>query len=565
MASGQIGSLVDWSLEFSTNLPPSPPACNGNLPPANTCANAIPICSFNGYCSTTSSSYTADSWPELDNLFCGTVQNNAFVKFVATGLYMNFSVWVTSSTNHDGIQMQFYDGGCGSGAVTDYGCYSPIRPGSSPNVITAGGLTAGNIYYLMIDGYSGDECNYIIEPFPSTGGLALTADSLSVCSGKSTLLTATGGNGIYAWSGAGLDVYNGDTVHATPLINTTYSVSSVDPGGLCPITKAVNIIVLPLPQPPTVTDSLSYCQGSIALALTANGINLLWYNSTGAMGSQEPIIPTTLNVGTNTYYVTQTNGCESQKASIHILIKETPSLGADQQKNICIGNFADLTGLFQTNGLTPQWAFNNSPVNPPAHVNTPGSYQLTVTNVNGCSDTALIQLAFMPLLHVFAGNDTIAVKGIPHQLYCSPAYTYSWSPAVLLNNSFIQTPKAILSQDQQFIVNVTDLAGCKGSDTILVKVIEGITYYVPNAFTPNGDGLNDVFRAIPSGITNTEFFRIANRFGEIIYESSDPFNKGWNGTYKGYQQSAGTYIWLIKGKDIHGKIVEAKGTVQLIR
>lgn len=565
VSSGQTGTLLIWSINFSTNLPAAPPVCNGNLPPANTCANATSICSFYGYYSATSSSYTADSWPEFDNLFCGTVQNNAFVKFVATGTYMNFSVWVTSSTNHDGIQMQFFDGGCGSGAVTDYGCYSPIRPGSSPNVITASGLTPGNIYYLMIDGYAGDECNYIIEPFPAEGGLTVTAESPDVCLGKSIQLNATGGNGIYSWSGAGLDTYSGNLVHASPLINTIYNVSSIDPGGLCPVIKSVSIVVLPLPASPTVTGSLSYCNGSMAAPLTATGLNLLWYStSTGGIGSPEAIIPTTLNPGTNTYYVTQTIVCESQRTPITVIVKEAPSLGPDKQKNVCMGNFANLSNEFNITGLNPRWTFNGRPINSRVMVNSPGTYQVEVTNLNGCSDTAIIHFAFQPSIHVFAGDDTIAVKGLPHQLHCSPAATYSWWPENLLNNAHIQNPTAILTSDQQFVVNVTDLAGCKGSDSIIVKVIQGITYYVPNAFTPNGDGLNDVFRAVPAGIVNTEFFRVANRFGQIIFESSDPFNKGWNGTSRGCKQAPGSYVWFIKGKDIHGKNVELKGTVLLI-
>lgn len=565
VAAGQTGNLINWSINFSTNLPPSPPPCNGNLSPDNTCANATPVCSFNGFCSATSSSYTPDSWPELDNIFCGSIQNNAYIKFIATSVYMEFNIWVTSSTNYDGIQILFFDGGCGSGFVTEYGCFSPIRPGASPTGIAAAGLTPGNIYYMMIDGYAGDECNYIIQPFSANGGLSVIAASPTVCEGKSVQLTATGGNGIYAWSGAGLDIYTGSIVHATPITNTIYSVASIDPGGLCPVTRQVSITVIRLPDPPTVPDTLNYCRGSFAAPLSAIGTNLLWYNSaTGGIGSQQATIPSTVITGSNTYYVSQTTACESPRISIHVKINETPDLGADKQKTVCFGNSANLTREFNIGNLTSKWIFQGMQIDPPSSVHTAGTYQLQVTNDKGCADSALIHFKIQPLIHVFAGNDTIAVKGVSHQLHCSSASTYSWSPALLLNNAGIQYPRAILDHDQEFIVNVTDEAGCAGSDTIVVKIIKGITYYIPNAFTPNNDGLNDVFRAFPVGIRSTTYFRVLDRYGKIIFETADPLNKGWNGTYMGYKQPQGTYVWFIKGKDINGKTIEMKGTVLLI-
>lgn len=563
--SGYVGSLVDWSISFSNSLPHAPPVCNGNPPPGNTCAEATAICSFNGFCSSTSSFFTADSWTELDNTFCGTVQNNAFLKFVATGPDMIFSVWVTSTTNHDGIQMFFYDGGCGSGAITEYGCYSPIRPGSSPNVISANGLTAGNTYYLMIDGYAGDECDYVIEPYPPVNALAVTSAAPSVCAGGSVQLTATGGDGVYSWSGAGLNTYTGSQVIATPAVNTVYSVSSIDPGGICPITKQVKVEVISLPAAPTATGTLSYCQRTPSLPLTASGNNLLWYSTpTGGVGTSLPIIPSTQNAGLQTYYVSQTTTCESPRTAINVLIKAAPDLGPDQRDTICHAGTANLTGLFNTLDLLGSWSFNNQPIPVPQAVTTGGSYQLIVHNTEGCSDTGIVKLTVQPPFKVSITNDTLAIKGIPFQLNCTVASSYSWSPSSLLSFSDIRNPVITLSNDQQFIVEAKDIAGCIGRDTILIKVYNGNSYFVPNAFTPNGDGLNDVFHAIPVGIKHTQYFRVINRYGKTIFETNDPFRKGWDGTYFGIKQSPGTYVWFIKGIDKDGKTIEMKGTVILI-
>ncbi|MGC8000615.1 gliding motility-associated C-terminal domain-containing protein, partial [Salmonella enterica] len=83
-----------------------------------------------------------------------------------------------------------------------------------------------------------------------------------------------------------------------------------------------------------------------------------------------------------------------------------------------------------------------------------------------------------------------------------------------------QSPTVYLANDARFFLKVTDIAGCVGYDTVYVQVYQGPDYLVPNAFTPNGDGLNDVFRAIPVGMTTPEYFRIFNRYGQVVFETN---------------------------------------------
>ena len=194
------------------------------------------------------------------------------------------------------------------------------------------------------------------------------------------------------------------------------------------------------------------------------------------------------------------------------------------------------------------------------------SYILTVTDNYGCnfSVTDQVDVRIQPPVPAFAGNDTIAIKGVPHQLFGSGGTSYLWTPSFPLNGPFNKNPLATLANDTRFVLQVTDFAGCIGYDTVLVKVYEGPTYYIPNAFSPNGDGQNDVFRAIPVGITSTDWFRIFNRYGQLMFETNQ-FLKGWDGTYKGKKQPIGAYIWIIKGTDRNGKTVERKGTVMLVQ
>ena len=123
---------------------------------------------------------------------------------------------------------------------------------------------------------------------------------------------------------------------------------------------------------------------------------------------------------------------------------------------------------------------------------------------------------------------------------------------------------ATVSQDTKFTVQVTTEYGCIGRDDVMVRIVGGPELYVPTAFSPNGDGLNDIFKPISAGMAKEIYFRVFNRFGELVYETSD-FTKGWDGLYRGKQQPIGTYVWNVRATDRYGRQHEKKGYVVLIR
>jgi gliding motility-associated-like protein len=141
---------------------------------------------------------------------------------------------------------------------------------------------------------------------------------------------------------------------------------------------------------------------------------------------------------------------------------------------------------------------------------------------------------------------------------------YSWTPSPVLNNPNIANPFANLTTDTRFVVRVSDLIGCFDYDTVFVKVYDAIRYYVPNAFSPNGDGRNDIFKPIPIGIVSTEYFRVYNRFGELVYQTNQN-GAGWDGTFKGKPQPVGNYVWTVKGKGANSTNIELSGNVMLVR
>jgi gliding motility-associated-like protein len=107
-------------------------------------------------------------------------------------------------------------------------------------------------------------------------------------------------------------------------------------------------------------------------------------------------------------------------------------------------------------------------------------------------------------------------------------------------------------------------AGCKSYDTINIVIYEGPEIYIPTAFTPNNDGLNDVLHVLPIGMKSFDYFNIYNRFGQLIFTSNNK-DKGWDGTFRGARQPAGNYVYVLSGTDFRGKPLFRKGSVLLIR
>ena len=276
---------------------------------------------------------------------------------------------------------------------------------------------------------------------------------------------------------------------------------------------------------------------------------------------------------TTKYFLTAKWGVCLRKDSITINVLHKPVAYAGKDTTICYKTNATLFGSASNLSGTVNYAWS-----PPDSLNTPNAattiaridttrkFTLTVTDNYGCSFsvTDSMWVFMMPPLVVFAGNDTNAILGRPHQMLASGGTNYVWSPTGPLNNPFIANPLATLFTDTYFHVLVTDAIGCTDDDDVFIKVYEGPTYYLPNAFTPNGDGLNDVFRPIPVGIRSTESFRVFNRYGEQMFETRK-WMQGWDGTINGKPAATGTYVWMIKGIDTNGGVVEMKGTVILIR
>jgi gliding motility-associated-like protein len=136
-----------------------------------------------------------------------------------------------------------------------------------------------------------------------------------------------------------------------------------------------------------------------------------------------------------------------------------------------------------------------------------------------------------------------------------------------LDNPGISNPVAILGSEIesiQYVVKATDTSGCYGEASITVKAFKTVPdIFVPNAFTP-GSSINNIFRPIPVGISSIQFFRIYNRWGQLVFSKSG-MGGGWDGTISGKPQQTGSYVWMVQGTTYTGATISKKGTMVLIR
>lgn len=200
-----------------------------------------------------------------------------------------------------------------------------------------------------------------------------------------------------------------------------------------------------------------------------------------------------------------------------------------------------------------------------------GNYQVTVTDNNGCktTDTVEVENASEGIdFSAWADKDTI-YQGESTTIHVNDTlnYNYSWSPGASLENPSSPSTKASPMKTTTYVVTITDQYGCVFKDSVTIHVKEvkcGEPYiFVPNAFSPDGDGKNDVLY-VRTQIADEIYFAVYNRWGEKVFETEDK-NKGWDGTINGKKAEQGVYVYRLHVLCFTDEIFEKSGNVTLIR
>jgi|GEM_PF-6025755 len=276
------GATTDMGWHMHIDCPSNclPPVCTGNDTASDNCENHTPICNLDGYCGNTSSSYTADH-TELDydntGIFCGTIDNNSWLSFVADSTVALIDVWVRNCTGIPplgrihGIQIQIYDGDCNNFTPVS-NCWSPNK--EADGRIRATGLTPGNTYYIMIDGWGGDDCEYFFAASENSGIIVASAGhDQTICEGETATLTASGGNNVI-WTSSPTDPSlsgqeDNMTINVSPGQTTTYTATVSGYNPACPGIADVTVFVNAADATFTGLD-YQYCENDPSATLSGN-------------------------------------------------------------------------------------------------------------------------------------------------------------------------------------------------------------------------------------------------------------------------------------------------------
>lgn len=489
-----------------------------------------------------------------------------------------------------------------------------IISGANTNIITVKPGAAGGVITAQEVNSCADLRDTItVTTMPPTVAGSVTGNNTVCANANSTLLTLNGETGnILGW------LSSTDGLKWSAISNTTnqYSAQNLDSttqyralvqnGSGCSIDTSGPALVTVNPR--SNGGNLSPDEFTICTSQTQNNIILLngsvgqvqnWqYSFNGSSWNDfSPVkTHTSYNVGSvnqTTYYrtVVKSGVCPadtSTTAKVNFVNVPFPSATIDPDTaSICYGTnialnavinagtqytWSNTTTLTNTgNGQVNSWPYAIHATATPLQST---DYILSVTNA-GCPNRLLdtFHVLVTQPITVFAGNDTSIVAGQPLQLNVRVSDTlanqYSWLPGLGLNATNIANPVANLvtqaGNTVTYTVRATTADGCFGEDKIKVTVFATAPdIFVPSAFTPNGDGRNDKLRPIGVGISQLYYFRVFNRWGQLVFSASDLEN-GWDGTINGKLQTTDTYVYVTQGIDYTGKVITKKGVVTLIR
>jgi len=416
----------------------------------------------------------------------------------------------------------------------------------------------------------------------------------SICRGESDTLMASGRDSTYFnWKPvASLNCTICDTTIATPDVTTTYTGVAIDDIG-CKDSVVFKITVNPLPIVKVTPDPAILCHGTPMQfhATTTNTDNTTtkfsW--SPNLFISNDSVYNPIINDTTNLVYVataTSIFGChDSVKVKVSVLDTNVNSIMLDT--NICFGSSAQLYAFSHsvTSNLdvpvytwTPDTAINNpfiwDPVVTPTVTTT---YKVHVVE-NSCFDTTMKVTVFVqpyPVIVMVPYYSETIVAGTPTQLSATvsntPVLFYAWQPTSTLSCDSCMNPIATPTVNTTYTVTVSSIYHCEETDTIRLNMIcDNSQIFIPNTFTPNGDGINDRFYVSGKGISVVTLLQVYNRWGQLLFEADNiPANNagfGWDGTFKGLVLEPDVFVYVVHAQcELGGNIFKYQGNVSIVR
>jgi gliding motility-associated-like protein len=365
----------------------------------------------------------------------------------------------------------------------------------------------------------------------------------------------------------------------------TYLVSISDANG-CSLPAIPFTVTQPnTPLTATATGSNVSCAGGSDGSVTVNPAGgtpsyaYQWDPSAGGQNTQ-----TAFNVvaGTYTVTVTDANGCTTT-TQVSITEPTTIEFEAVADSTTCYGDNDGSISFQSTLGGTPPYTYSldgtNFTTDTLLQGLAGGEYTVYVEDANGCQVSSQLVVPQPPQLIVDLGADieidladSTRLNAIPNTLPNVPI-TFTWSavPAdATMSCTNCQQPVVHPLSTTTYTVTITDPNGCQATDEITVRVDKNRNIYIPNAFSPDGDGTNDYFMVYGGGgVSNIRLMRVFDRWGELLFEDANfqpnSAEHGWNGLFRNKKCNPGVFVYYIEAEFIDGEMIEYKGDVTLVR
>jgi gliding motility-associated-like protein len=209
----------------------------------------------------------------------------------------------------------------------------------------------------------------------------------------------------------------------------------------------------------------------------------------------------------------------------------------------------------------------------PNAITTSGTYYLKSSAVNNCTSTKAVAVKVSisrPVIGVRYPTRTVQPNSSVQLIARNLGSNYTWNPPIGLSSPIVPNPIFNYDKQTEYTVTIKNDSGCVTVDTILVKVnalpgpIVPPDILLPKAWSPNGDGHNDKLIPLLVNMREIKYFRIFNRWGQLVYETN-AVGQGWDGMFKGKPQVLDVYTWVAEGIGINGQVVKRAGNSVLIR
>jgi gliding motility-associated-like protein len=442
----------------------------------------------------------------------------------------------------------------------------------SISAISPAGCVSTNTVYTTIT----------VNPKPVVGFASIT--NTNICVGALSVITPSGA-ATYTLMPGGL---TGISFIVTPTVPTTYTITGMD---ISSAPSCTNLAVTTISVVPPMLPTIAASNSTVCLNRTVDligspnipGYTYAWTPVASIQGSANTYsaVAKPLSVGNTIYTLAVSNGTctETQTVSIGVIKCSAPVLtfttitSNSICTNGCVTFSASATGTPQP--ITYEWTFENG--NPAAATTATaqvcytlaGTYSISVKAKNVYGSDSIIKLKYvevtdMPTVVTAFGDTTLKI-GQTKQIWATGSKYYHWYP----DDKSVACPTCSMTTVQpsvttRYIVVGSNSSACSLMDTVLIKVdfICG-DFFVPNAFSPNGDGKNDDVNVHGFCIKNYKF-QIFNRWGEMVFETNDR-NLSWDGNHRGKPLDTGVFIYRAEGETIDGKPFSIKGNITLLR